>query len=99
MLKTDGLIVSPARPVEVFGIGENSLVRFLIDTLHDPNGQTLEEVSALAAFVVAAAKKYCPQYCGGETTVVGCPYLSQTHFPYQPNLFTKLRLCFFQEEK
>jgi len=71
-LRADGLIVQPARPVEILGIGETSLIQYLIDSVYTPD-LSLKELSALAVFVVYAAKKYCPQYCGGQTDVCVLP--------------------------
>jgi len=68
-LKTDGLLVHRAKPTpEVVGIGETSLVHYLIDSLYRDD-LPLGQMAALAIFVVAAAKRYCPQYCGGPTDV------------------------------
>lgn len=68
-LKTDGLLVHHPKPTaEVLGIGETSLVYYLIDSLYRPD-LTLKQMAALAVFVVAVGKKYCPQYCGGPTNV------------------------------
>jgi hypothetical protein len=67
-LKSDGLIVSKAGPVEVLGIGEQSLVRFLIDRAQ-PSKLNMRQAAVLACAVVWAGKEYCPQYCGGLTDV------------------------------
>jgi len=67
-LRSDGLIIRTAGPVEILGIGDTSLVRYLTDSIHSPDLGSLYAV-CLAAYVVYAAKKYCPQYCGGLTDV------------------------------
>jgi hypothetical protein len=68
VLHTSNSVVSVAKPREVIGIGENSLVRFLI---HDTYSEAMsyESAVALSALVVYAAKLYCPQYCGGLTDI------------------------------
>jgi hypothetical protein len=69
-LKTDGLLVHHAKPTaEVLGIGETSLVYYLIDFLYRPD-LTIKQIATLAAFVVTVGKKYCPQYCGGPTDII-----------------------------
>jgi len=65
LLRAEGLMVCPAGPVEILGIGETSLVRFLTDSLYRED-LTMRQAVALGVFVVAAAKKYCPQYCGWD---------------------------------
>ena len=69
LIKSDGLIVSAARSVEILGIGETSLVRFFTD-MFPPSEMHIKEAVVLAALVVWAAKEYCPQYCGGQTDIV-----------------------------
>lgn len=98
-IKTDGLIVSPARPVEVLGIGENSLVQFLIDTLHQPDHQGIDEVSVLAIFIVAAAKKYCPQYCGGEIVVATVSTFYEKVIQVRPQSVQEIEELFFTSGK
>jgi 20S proteasome alpha/beta subunit len=68
VFRTQGLVVRPARPVEVVGIGETSLISYLTDTLYS-HELTVNQASALGVFFVYAGKKYCPQYCGGATNV------------------------------
>jgi hypothetical protein len=53
---------------EIIGIGDRSLVRYLTDSLYHPN-LTLKQGIALAAYLIWAAKKCCPEYCGGPTDV------------------------------
>jgi 20S proteasome alpha/beta subunit len=67
-LLSDGLIVHPANDIEIWGIGETSAVRYLIDSIYKKD-MDLSELATLAALVVYVAKKYCPQYCGGDTDV------------------------------
>ena len=64
VFKSDGLIVRSAGPAEVVGIGETSLVQFLLDTLYWPD-MDVKEGAALAVLAIQMAKKYTPQYCGG----------------------------------
>jgi 20S proteasome alpha/beta subunit len=67
-IRSDGLIIQAANHTEILGIGETSLARYLIDSVyHWKIG--LNELAALAAFIVFGAKKYCPQYCGGQTDI------------------------------
>ena len=70
--RSDGVLVQDAKPVEILGIGENSLVRFLTDTLYRPE-LNLRHGTALAALTLQAAKTYCPQYCNGETDISCAP--------------------------
>lgn len=67
-LRCQGLVVHPANDTEVLGIGENSLVRYLIDSVYRED-MDLNELVSLAVLIVQVAKKYCPQYCGGDTDV------------------------------
>lgn len=67
-LRSDGVMVREADLVEILGIGETSLIRYLTDTLYK-NILSVNELAALGIFVVAAGKKYCPQYCGGQIDV------------------------------
>lgn len=71
-LRSDGLVVQSASPIEVLGIGEMSLVRYLTDSVFKPD-LDLYQLAALAGFVVYAAKRYCPQYCGGQTDIYMLP--------------------------
>ena len=71
-LKSAGLIISTAQPVEIMGIEEVSLVKYLIDSVFGPN-LDLRQMAALAVLAVYAAKKYCPRYCGGQTDVCVLP--------------------------
>jgi hypothetical protein len=57
-----------AEPTEIIGIGDMSLIRYLIDNLYRLN-LTLNRGVALASYLVWAAKKYCPMYCGGDTDI------------------------------
>lgn len=66
-LRSDGQIVRPADKVEILGIGETSLVNHLTHA-YRPDF-TIKQTTALAAFVVYSAKRYCPQYCGGDTDI------------------------------
>lgn len=74
--RTDGLIVQPANLVEILGLGETSLIRYLIDSAYKPS-MSIQELSCLAVFMVYEAKKYCPQYCGGQTDVCVLPRKSE----------------------
>ncbi len=67
-LRSDGLVVYPASSTEVLGIGETSLVRYLIESVYRPD-LSLTQVIALTTIVIYVAKKYCPQYCGGLTDI------------------------------
>jgi len=67
-LRSDGLVIQPASSTEILGIGETSLTRYLIDSVFRPD-MSLDELAALAAFIVLGAKTYCPQYCGGQTDI------------------------------
>jgi hypothetical protein len=71
-LRSDGLVVQSASPHAVLGIGETSLIRYLIDSVYKPD-LDLYQLAALAGFVVYAAKRYCPQYCGGQTDIYMLP--------------------------
>jgi hypothetical protein len=68
VLRSDNLRVNAANDVELVGIGENSLARFLTDNLFNAL-LSLEEAAVLGALVIYQAKKYCSQYCGGRTDV------------------------------
>jgi 20S proteasome alpha/beta subunit len=68
LIKTDGLVTCAAGPLEILGIGEMSLVHYLTDSMYRPR-MSMQHGAALAIFVVAVAKKYCPQYCSGSTDV------------------------------
>jgi hypothetical protein len=68
VFRSDGLIVRSAEPVELAGIGETSLVRFLTDTLYRPT-MNLKQGTALATLVLKLTKTYCPQYCEGQTDI------------------------------
>jgi len=96
LLKSDGLIVSPARPIEILGIGETSLVRYLTDTLHSRT-MDLHHGVAMAAFVVCAAKKYCPQYCGGQTDIVAISIWDGTSIRFDENQIQTLEDTFMKE--
>jgi hypothetical protein len=67
-IRSDGLVIQAANPTEILGIGETSLIRYLIDSVYRPE-ISLDELAALAAFIVFGAKTYCPQYCGGLTDI------------------------------
>ena len=67
-LRCEGLVVHPANNVEILGLGENSLVRYLIDSIYKED-MDISELATLATLIVDVAKKYCPQYCGGQTDV------------------------------
>jgi 20S proteasome alpha/beta subunit len=67
-LRCEGLIVHPANNIEILGLGENSAVRYLIDSIYKED-MDISELATLATLVVYVAKKYCPQYCGGQTDV------------------------------
>lgn len=67
-LRSDDRVVRPVTGPEILGIGEASLVRFLIESAYHPRF-TLQQGIALAALVVYFAKKYCAQYCGGDTDI------------------------------
>jgi 20S proteasome alpha/beta subunit len=72
-VRSEGLVVHTAGPdPEIMGIGELSVVRYLTDSVfkHDLG---LPYVAALAVLVVYVAKKYCPQYCSGQTDVFVLP--------------------------
>ena len=71
-IRSDGLVIQPANSVEILGIGETSLVRYLVDSLFSP-AMSLAELTALGIFIILVAKKYCPQYCGGPTDVCVLP--------------------------
>jgi len=68
VFRSEGLVIRAAEPTEVIGVGENSLVQFLLDTLYVPHMSVMQGV-ALAVLVIQQTKKYCPQYCGGVTDV------------------------------
>jgi hypothetical protein len=68
VLRSDNLRVNVTNSVELVGIGENSLARFLTDNLFSEL-MSLEEAAILGALVIYQAKKYCSQYCGGRTDV------------------------------
>jgi hypothetical protein len=75
-IRSDGLVIQPASSTEILGIGETSLTRYLIDSVYRPE-ISLDELAALASFIVLGAKTYCPQYCGGQTDIC---ILKKTHF-------------------
>lgn len=66
--RSDKRVIRPVREPEILGIGEASLVRYLIDSTYRPDF-TLRQAITLAALVVYAAKRYCAQYCGGDTDI------------------------------
>lgn len=68
LFRTDRLLIHVAGPAEVLGMGEQSAIRHLIDSVYEPRFP-MKRVAAMAVAVVYLAKKYCPQYCGGPTTV------------------------------
>lgn len=68
LFKTHDLIVDMALPIEVIGIGKESLVSYLKERLYRPN-LSLRKAVALAAYIILVAKEYCPQYCGGPTDI------------------------------
>jgi 20S proteasome alpha/beta subunit len=67
-LRCEGLIVHDANDIEILGLGENSAVRYLIDSIYRKD-MDQSELATLATLIVHVAKKYCPQYCGGETDI------------------------------
>jgi hypothetical protein len=71
-IRSDGLVIQKANPVEILGIGETSLARYLIDLAYKST-LDLNQLAALGILVVYGAKKYCPQYCGGKTDVYIAP--------------------------
>jgi hypothetical protein len=76
VLRAQGLVVREAGPVEVVGIGETSLISYLREALYSRD-LTLNQACALGVFFVHAGKTYCPQYCGGATSVC----IFQTEYP------------------
>jgi len=68
LYKTSEIMVQEAKPIEIVGIGEMSLVQYLKDTLYNPS-ISLRQAVALAIFIVSAGKQYCPQFCGGQTSI------------------------------
>jgi len=68
VLSSHNTSVNQASPCEIVGIGDVSLVRYITDSLYRV-GLTLKQGVALAAYVIWAAKKYCPMYCGGDTDI------------------------------
>jgi hypothetical protein len=68
LFKTHDLVVDTALPIEVIGIGEESLVRYIKERLYRPN-LSLRKAAALAVYIILVAKEYCPQYCGGPTDI------------------------------
>lgn len=75
--RSEGKIASAAKPLEIMGIGENSLISFLRDSLYAET-MSYEEAVGFAALIVFAAKKYCPQYVGGETDIMALRVGSQS---------------------
>ncbi len=99
LFKTDGLLVTPAGPVEVFGLGENSLVQFLIDNLHNANSNGMAETVVLATFIAAAAKRYCPQYCGGKTDVITFSMWKNEPLLVEARIVEEIEQLFFEGGK
>jgi len=66
--RADDKVVHRSNPLDIIGIGENSLMSFISDHLY---GDVLDykEAVSLAILLAYEAKKYCPQYCGGLTDV------------------------------
>lgn len=74
LLKTQGVIVEDAKPVEVLGTGDRSVVDFLVESLYpqelqDSEGLLVGQAIGLGALILHFAKVYCPQYCGGDTDI------------------------------
>lgn len=74
LLKTQGVIVEDAKPVEILGMGDRSVVDFLVESLYpqelqDTEGMSVDQAIGLSALIAHYAKVYCPQYCGGDTDI------------------------------
>jgi 20S proteasome alpha/beta subunit len=65
LFKSSGLSVRAAAGIEIAGIGDISLIRYLSDSLYRPD-LPLNEAIALAVLIISTAKEYCSQYCGGQ---------------------------------
>jgi hypothetical protein len=66
--RNTGRIISRVGTSDIVGIGENSLIGFLVNNLYRARmNQT--QITAFAALLVHEAKTYCPQYCGGQTDI------------------------------
>jgi 20S proteasome alpha/beta subunit len=68
LFKSSGLSVRSAKGIEITGLGDISLLRYLSDSLYRPD-LPLNEAIALAVLIVSTAKRYCSQYCGGQTNL------------------------------
>jgi len=66
--RADDKVVHRSKPLDIIGIGENSLMSFISDHLYRDVLDYREAVS-LAILLGFEAKRYCPQYCGGLTDV------------------------------
>ena len=66
--RNTGRIISNVGTSDIVGIGENSLVGFLMNNLYWPR-MSQTQITAFAALLVHEAKTYCPQYCGGATDI------------------------------
>jgi hypothetical protein len=96
VLRSDDWTLNTAKDVEFCGLGENSLVRFLADSFYY-HKMRMNEAIVLAIFLVWAAKKYCPQYCAGETNIevlevggdLDCSYISKEEIERVEDLIKK----------
>jgi 20S proteasome alpha/beta subunit len=68
LYKTSGPHVMSANPFDCVGIGDTSLVRYISDNLYDPR-ISAQNAIALGIYLVQMAKRYMPQYVGGQTDV------------------------------
>jgi hypothetical protein len=69
LLKCSGPIVTDAAPFECVGVGDTSLIRYLADGVFHQLDASRESAMVLAIYMIQMAKRYIPQYCGGETDV------------------------------
>lgn len=69
LYKTSGPHVMTANPFDCVGIGDTSLVRYISDNLYDPK-MSAQSATTLGIYLVQLAKRYMPQYVGGQTDVL-----------------------------
>jgi len=92
-LHTSDSIMNTAKPAEALGLGENSLIGFLLDNSYSELLAYAKAVS-LGALVVYTAKSYCPQYCGGLTDIYALRTEDRTVFEVPRNRIDDLELFF-----
>jgi 20S proteasome alpha/beta subunit len=69
LYKTSGPHVTTANPFDCIGIGDTSLVRYVSESLYDRE-MPIQEAITLGIYLVQLARRYMPQYVGGETDII-----------------------------